>query len=291
MLKKLQNLLFEDEDENIDDEELDEEEEVVSEPVKVEAPVVKPVETRTEVKKAEPVVLEKPAESHFNRIDMTGTMPVQNSQPKQQAPVSFPEEPKQEVKKSSIGITVDDDYKAPKQQQPVKPVAKQQIKPAKPKTQKPAKKASKSGYEFQPVISPIFGVDEKDMTALKNTTKKVVADTEEDDGNITPVISPIYGSTQTNVVKPRADYVEETPSVKNDTVENTTSIPVEDEIPDFSLDDILKVRDEQYDTNENFDNTAPLFPDLSFPEEPEEIVEPKVEEEPDQTMVIKKVSK
>ncbi len=286
MIKKLQSLLFEDEDEELEDDEIEEEEEVVVRPV-VEQPVVKPAPAPAPVEKPVVQPVEEPKqESHFNRIDVTQNIPTQTEKP-QVAPIVFPEEPKVEVKKPSIGITVDDDYKAPVVKQ--KPVVKQQIKPAKPKTQKVTKTASKPSYEFQPVISPIFGVDEKDMTALKNTTQKVnaLADTE-DDKNTTPVISPIYGSTSRNVVKPVLET--ETNTASNSVVETKAAAPVEDEIPEFSLDDILKVRDEEYQDNESLENTAPLFPDLTFPEEEEEVVE-KAEEVVDQTLVMPKVDK
>ena len=192
--------------------------------------------------------------------------------------------PREEKKPSGLGITADDtDYH--------QPVRQRTVKPAVPKTQKP-KKPSKPAYQFQPVISPIFGVDEKDMTALKNTAKKAaeaMAENDEDDGNITPVISPIYGSTEPLAAKKAETHAKAAPARKEEPVA-TANPTADEEIPDFSLDDILKVRDEQYDDHDDsLSDTAPLFPDLNFPDDPVPDAKPaKPEEEPDQTMILKK---
>lgn len=282
MLKKLQNLLFEDdEDDYLDDEEPEEAEQPAAvRPVRPAPEQVRPVE-QPQPQQEEPVqTAEQP---HMNRIDVTGFMPVQEAKPEQPAV----QQPVKEEKKT-LGITADG-YKAPE-----KPKAVRTVKPARAKTQKPAKKpAQKAVYEFQPVISPIFGVDEKDLTALKTTTRKVaqISAQAEDDGNITPVISPIYGSTQKNTAMEEPEEEVRT-SVPETPAKQTAPAPAEDEIPEFSLDDILKVRDEEYDSSADADlgNTAPLFPDLDlqFPDDP---VEDQPAEEPDQTQVIKKPSR
>lgn len=278
MLKKLQNLLFEDDD----DDELEDEDEVEE----VEEPVTtRPVHTAQEQPKpvaqpqpVEPVMKEE--QSHMNRIDVTGYVPVQEVKPEQTA-VQQSAPVKEEKKAKLVGITVDDFND-------VQPAGKKVVQQTKPKTQKqvktqtkktPVKQVSKPSYQFQPVISPIFGVDEKDLTALKTTTQKVaeINSMNEDDSNITPVISPIYGSTSEGSVssfeQPMKENVvkKEIPVTKQE--EPKCAATVEDEIPEFSLDDILKVRDEEYDNSSDaLGNTAPLFPDLDlqFPDDPED---------------------
>lgn len=295
MLKKLQNLLFEDEDDDyIDDEEEEETEEPVKKNKKTEQVKPEPVHEEpapAPVHKAEPAAVEaaapKAEEPHINRIDVTTEIPAQ----KQAAPqVNFPEPPaKKEEKKSAFNITVDDPYK--------KTTEHKTVKPAKPaghaRKDKKDKAPETNGYTFQPVISPIFGVDEKDMNALKTTTQKVASiqqEEEEDDSNITPVLSPIYGSTASlRTVTPEEERTgivkEEAPAAEP---ANPTVKTPEEELNDFSLDDILKVRDQEYSDSLNKEDD--LFPDLDFDDEtkPEDTVKP--EDEVDQTMVIDKKS-
>lgn len=275
MLKKLQNLLFEDEEDDILDDEEDDEV-VLSTPAKPAVTEVKPAAPAKPVAPAP-----QPAEpTRLNRIDVTTNIPTAAPKPAKQEP-KFPEFPAEE-KKTSIGITADDTYTP-------KPKAKT-VKPAKPIAKKETKKTEKkvSGYQFQPVISPIFGVDEKDLNAVKNTAKKVAAAPEkEDEGNITPVISPIYGSSQKTAAPRVSDRAVEEEAVVTP-VKESAKKQVEDEIPEFSLDDILKVRDEQYDDHNDLSSTAPLFPDLSFPDEPEDILGGLSDDEPDQTQIFNK---
>lgn len=288
MLKKLQNLLFEDEDDDyIDDEE---EEEEVKKPEPVKAKPVREEPAPEPVHKAEPAAVEPAApeaeQPHISRIDVTTEIPAQ----KVSAPeVKFPEPPaqKKEEKKSSFNITVDDPYK--------KTVEKKTVKPAKPvRKEKKEKVPETNGYTFQPVISPIFGVDEKDMNALKTTTQKVASiqhEEEEDDGNITPVLSPIYGSTASmrtvTAEEEKTGIVQEAASVSEPA--NPTVKTPEEELNDFSLDDILKVRDQEYSDSLSKDDD--LFPDLDFDDEPEEKKDNvRPEDEVDQTMVIDKKS-
>lgn len=259
MLKKLQNLLFEDdEDDYLDDDETEEEEQPIQvRPSHVENEPVKPAAVQTQP-------APEKEQSHMNRIDVTGFVPVQE-------PAMAKQEPVKEEKKP-LGITVDDDFV--KVEKPKSAPAVRTVKQAKPKTQKQTKKPEKPVYEFQPVISPIFGVDEKDLNALKTTTRKVEAISSshsDDDSNITPVISPIYGSTEGRYAAVKEETVHEEISVRE---EKPVQTPVaEDDIPEFSLDDILKVRDEEYSNpSEDLGNTAPLFPDLDidFPDDPVE---------------------
>lgn len=270
MLKKLQNLLFEDdEDDYLDDDETEEEEQPIQvRPSHVQNEPVKPAAVQ-------PQPAPQPEQSHMNRIDVTGFVPVQEPAPAKPEPVKEEKKP--------LGITVDDDFV--KVEKPKPAPAVRTVKPAKPKTQKPAKKPEKPVYEFQPVISPIFGVDEKDLNALKTTTRKVEAISahSDDDSNITPVISPIYGSTEGRYSAVREEAPQEVVSIKEEKPAQPSV--AEDDIPEFSLDDILKVRDEEYSNPaEDLGNTAPLFPDLDidFPDDPveEEEKAPAVEVKP-----------
>ncbi len=257
MLKKLQNILFEDEDDDILEDDDTMESPVVSQNV---APVT-PQRPVTIEREPEPVVPEQPKETVMQRIDVTQSVPIEQTRPqapKNESVFSQPSSRPAEPKPTSVigGITADP-----------KPVAK------KPAVAKPAKKKEEKTerpiYQFQPVISPIFGVDEKDMNALKTTTSKI---TEKEkaklDKNISPIISPMYGTD-----------AEESPLSLHKTVEkselsdidysNAETGPAEDEIPEFSLDDILKVRDEEYaeEQKEAPEELEPLFPDLTFDED------------------------
>lgn len=274
MLKKLQDLLFE-EEEDLDDEE----EETVAEPASytpevtpVQAEAPKPAETVEEpvpapapapapapvpVFKSEETVEVRPA---MQRIDVTQPIPTQKPRREQARNESVFREPAPAA--PSFDIKVDD---AP---------AVQQSRP-KPK---PAAKAARqdkprsSGYQFQPVISPIFGVDEKDMNALKTTTTKISeVQKAKNDPNVSPIISPMYGMNQED----KPSNIQKTVRKSNEQEEilaTPQARKAEDEIPEFSLDDILKVRDEEYAkaVGEASEETAPLFPDLNlWDDEPE----------------------
>lgn len=264
MFKKLQNLLFEDEDDDID-----EEEEEVEQPVRQRRPEPQPARQKPAPQPR--VVQETKSESSMQRIDVTQPIPAQKEarpQPRNNESI-FRESEKpaaQAESKPKLGITIDEKPKPVKKKAAPAPKKKEE------------KKNSTPVYQFKPVISPIFGVDEKDMNALKNTTNKInAAEKSRNDGNITPIISPIYGTNEEDQPSMIQDTV-----AKSDTVERTTgnalNAEAEDDIPEFSLDDILKVRDEQFenamkeDSNSKVvsddDGTAPLFPDLTLDEEP-----------------------
>lgn len=266
MLKKLQNLLFEEDEDDIEDEE---EEEVVT-PVRtktaprhVEAEPVKPVrQTR--------VIEEEPAPAPvktMQRIDVT--QPIATAKPK---PVTeevseslFKEEEVVAPKPKKLGITVDD-IPAEKPAKPVekKPVA---VKPAVKKekeTVKPAPVKSEPGYMFKPVISPIFGVDEKDLHALKTTTNKISEAEKQKSTGIRPqIISPIYGADQENSPSSIRDTVEQSDALES-VIGNAKNMAAEDTIPEFSLDDILKVRDEEVKEEKKNAEETVQFPDLDF---------------------------
>lgn len=272
MLKKLQDLLFEE-----DDEDIEEEEEIAEEPAEhtqpVEVPVQEPEPAPIEQPKpqvsvpAEPVVkAEEPVEVRpaMQRIDVTQQIPTVQPQTRREparteSVFREPEAPKQTS--SQFNIKVDE--------RPVQTPSRPKTKPV----QKPVRKEERprSGYQFQPVISPIFGVDEKDMNALKTTTTKISeAQKAKSDQNISPIISPMYGMNQED--KPSSIQKTVRKSNEQEKIMATpASIKAEDDIPDFSLDDILRERDDAFANALNAtEETAPLFPDLNlWDEEPE----------------------
>ena len=172
-----------------------------------------------------------------------------------------------EPKKSTM-INLDDEDSKPVEKKPA----------AKPEVKREEVKPSKE-YRFNPVISPIFGIDEKDMDAVKTTTSKL---TEKEkakfEKNVTPILSPMYGIAVEKPAKP-AVKVEEpvvTAAVKKSEPVTIPSPTVEDEIPEFSLDDILSTRDQEPKQEDDdlfgttatsefdFGNDDQLFPNLSF---------------------------
>ena len=288
MLKKLQNLLFEEDEDDFDE---DEEEEIVpihkpvqhkepARPVSTPAPQPKPV---VEVKEAAP---EKPKPA-MQRIDVT--QPVEIRKPKlaetpKPKPVQEVSTPKPSpslfvdetpapapVKPKKLGITVDD---APVQAKKPEPKSARPVQQRPSITPKPAKKEpakNDSGYVFKPVISPIFGVDEKDLHALKNTTNKISEVEKQKSTGVRPqIISPIYGagSDSRSEVKEQA-VVPVVQKPASDRVRAAT----EDTIPEFSLDDILKARDEEVRKPAPKKAPAgPAFPDLDFDDDEEETI-------------------
>ena len=253
MLKKLQNLLFEDDDEFVED---NTEAEQVSASAPV-TPAVQPQVTPVEETARIPVQPEPVSE-----IPPVPTTPVE-PEPVKTFSVFLDNEPKK-----STMINLDDEDSKPVEKKPaIKPeVKREEVKPSKE-------------YRFNPVISPIFGIDEKDMDAVKTTTSKL---TEKEkakfEKNVTPILSPMYGIAVEKPVKP-AIKVEEPVAVAAVKKNEPVTIPsptVEDEIPEFSLDDILSTRDQEpkQEDDDLFGTTATsefdfgsddqLFPNLSF---------------------------
>lgn len=265
MLKKLQNLLFEEDEDDIEDEE--EEEEVAP----VRAP--KPSHRHEERETVKPVRQERPVEpvaetpkKTMQRIDVT--QPIAKVQPKpvveDVTPASlFKDEPVEAPKPAKLGITVDD----MPSDKPVKPVEKKPVA-VKPAVQKEAVKKepvkSEPGYIFKPVISPIFGVDEKDLHALKTTTNKISEAEKQKSSGVRPqIISPIYGADQENSPSSIRETVEQSDALES-VIGNAKNMAAEDTIPEFSLDDILKVRDDEVKENKKDSNDTVQFPDLDF---------------------------
>ena len=253
MLKKLQNLLFEDDDEFVED---NTEAEQVSASAPV-TPAVQPQVTPVEETAQIPVQPEPVSE-----IPPVPTTPVE-PEPVKTSSVFLDNEPKK-----STMINLDDEDSKPVEKKPaIKPeVKREEVKPSKE-------------YRFNPVISPIFGIDEKDMDAVKTTTSKL---TEKEkakfEKNVTPILSPMYGIAIEKPVKPVVKVEESvvTETVKKSEPVKIPSPTVEDEIPEFSLDDILNTRDQEPKQEDDdlfgstvtsefdFGNDDQLFPNLSF---------------------------
>ena len=253
MLKKLQNLLFEDDDEFVEDN-TEAEQVSASAPVK---PAVQPQVTPVEETAQIPVQPEPVSE-----IPPVPTIPVEPA-PVKTSSVFLDNEPKK-----STMINLDDEDSKPVEKKPAvkSEVKREEVKPSKE-------------YRFNPVISPIFGIDEKDMDAVKTTTSKL---TEKEkakfEKNVTPILSPMYGIA---VEKPVQPVVKVEESVMTETVKKSEPVKIpsptiEDEIPEFSLDDILSTRDQEPKQEEDdlfgstatsefdFGNDDQLFPNLSF---------------------------
>jgi hypothetical protein len=283
MLKKLQNLLFEDEDvtedEDIDEEE--EKEEVVETPRRrkkaapePEPEFVKPAVQakqepermqRIDVTQAVPAVNQQAASSSFQSQDSVFRKPAPTAPRPVQRPTAVSPAPAAEKPKASLGITVDEIDGGASPVQRAKPVTAG-ASAVRPTAAKPAERRKPAApvYEFQPVISPIFGVDEKDLSAVQTTAKAAV--TKKDDENISKIISPIYGVTRDAEPTSIQKTVEKSNKMA-ELAKDTHQEANEDEVPDFSLDDILKVRDEEYAAESK---QEPLFPDLDLPADKEE---------------------
>ncbi|HCY06363.1 MAG: hypothetical protein WBH68_02015 [Erysipelotrichaceae bacterium] len=199
MWKKFTDLLFEDDDTY---------EEEIFEEVEVQKPAVKPI-TITE-QKAEPVTPPPPV---FKEV--------------------VKEEPVAEPKpKPSISMAIDDlQATKPKEQEPVTQSRQR------PRVVPVAKTEPKSTYEFTPVISPIFGISEKDVDAVIPTNPKKKSVT---DSKVGTVISPMYGLNR----DARPDSISGKISPKPSSVDE---IEAEQEVPKFSLDEILARRDVEKD--------------------------------------------
>ena len=248
MFKKLQNLLFEDDEDDINQEEHSFTQNTQQVSVKpVQMPVQPVVQPQQAVATPAPVVQPAVTPAHVTSASTASSL-----------------SNVQEVKKPTLGLTVDDGLVDKKK------IVKPAVKPATKSVAAPVKKETidiSNNYQFRPVISPIFGVDEKDVTSLKNTTNKIKnAKQAKKDQNITPVLSPMYGvaAEETAVIKDEEDVTTDLLSQIN-----ANASTKEDDIPEFSLDDILKVRDEEFaeDDRPVKEDDAPLFPDLTFDDE------------------------
>lgn len=261
MFNKLKNLIFEEED-IIEEDEDNFEESFDSEPVakpvkqkaskKVEKPVIednyfeeeKPVSRVSKVEQVvEPkdtyVPSSKPKVQQFDNVKLNN-LKTTNTVVEQPKPVSQP--------KSSLGIEVDDIKTYEPVKKPTMSSTRTTRNSSSVNTKKVAKVETNSTYERRPVISPIFGLSEKDVKSSMNSTlvPKTNKDEEKDD-----VISPIYGN---EIRKSFTQEVEQNKLTDVEKEENYSKLAnnkkvekedYNDDVPVFSLDDILASRDEQ----------------------------------------------
>ncbi len=297
MLKKLQNLLFEDEeleDEELEEEEEDEEEEVVvkkekparrrrgrrheeeeeeevteetpvqkpvyqakPEPAPAAKPVLKRVEVtqaisvpKTETAPQEASAVRKPNNGYSNAAFQKPAAPVQHATPrpiyeeqrpvKEAAPVFRTPEPQQA---SSFGISADDTANSVRTQ------------PRRPEPQS-SQSVKRPGavYEFRPVISPMFGVDEKDINAMAYIAKPEPMDEPDPTHHATQLLSPIYGANEGAPENTTfTNEMQRIPSFDGSAYQPQPQ-PEENTFPEFSLDDILSARDEEFTRQNVFNN-------------------------------------
>lgn len=229
MFNKLKNLLFEDEEiieEVIDDDNGYFEKPVETKPQKSKAPVEKVVvedsyyEEPKPVVKAAPVVEEQPTEVYKPQTTKIQNPKIEKMKVEEVKPVVVETQP---VKSQALGIEIDEVKEYKPQQKPEKFVKKTVVKEEK-----------SSGYERKPVISPIFGVSDKDAeTMMKTSNFKKIHEVETKD----QVISPMYGVAREEEVKAVEEKVNVMPTVEEKVAEEN--------IPVFSLDDILASREEE----------------------------------------------
>lgn len=279
MFNKLKNLIFEEED-------IIEEDEDTLEDSYESAPVVKTAKPKAAKKAEKPVIednyYEEPKPVSKTIKTAPAVEPTETYVPKSK-PASKPQQHIDNVKldnlrtysapsetqetkpasqpKSSLGIQVDDvdTYKPLNSSAQKAAMASQRTSRPKPaatvasKTNKNvAKVETNSTYERRPVISPIFGLSEKDVQASMNSTlvPKNNKEAEKDD-----IISPIYGNAiRTPYQQPEVkETYEPTAGLKEiddyQQITETHDVYQEekeaDDVPVFSLDDILASRDEQ----------------------------------------------
>lgn len=228
MFNKLKNLLFEDEEiieEVIDDDNGYFERPVETKPQKSKAPVEKVVVEDSYFEEPKSVVKSTPVEEQPTEVYRPQTTKIQNPKIEKMKveevkPVVVETQP---VKSQALGIEIDEVKEYKPQQKPEKFVKKTVVKEEK-----------SSGYERKPVISPIFGVSDKDAeTMMKTSNFKKIHEVETKD----QVISPMYGISREEEVKPIEEKVNVIPTVEEKVAEEN--------IPVFSLDDILASREEE----------------------------------------------
>lgn len=195
MLKKLATLLFEEEEEVIE-EELD--------PKPIPKKVAKPL-VKEKVREVEPSAIASmnPVKEEVKKEDLPRVEEI--------VPDTKVEQLLQ-TKKSDFGIEAS---------QPVKPLVE-----AKPK------KVEKSIYEFRPVISPIFGVEESRRTPIQKPIVEVNKHVKR--SRINTVISPIYGDLEKSKEEPKAKPKRFVP---HDPIETMDLPKIKAE--NYSLDDLL----------------------------------------------------
>ncbi len=257
MLKKLQNLLFEEEE----TEEIEEEVEEIPEPAPKRRREAAAEPVKPEPKQEEP-------RTSMQRIDVTQPLQkITDALPQNQGSVFKPAENTYtqldaEKPKGGLGLTIDEVEGSAQKPQPEpakKPAPAQQQSRTSARQKKPS-------YDFSPVISPFFGVDDKDPNVV-HTTGSSGRGNKADEGS--PVISPINGIIKNSKDEEPAPAFRPASRPSRPEVKKPEPEPEEkDDVAEFSLDDILKVRDEEY-ARDNRSVMQSLFPDLDGTDETE----------------------
>ena len=128
----------------------------------------------------------------------------------------------------------------------------------------PQQRQQASVYEFRPVISPMFGVDEKDMNSVQYNPKKEVQNSYSRNSESTKVISPMYGTPERPAAsKPAAAPAESQPAAADPSFYGADRQDMSGGVPEFSLDDILSARDEEFSRQSVFNSSDPArTPDI-----------------------------
>jgi hypothetical protein len=279
MFDKLKALIFEDDGEEIEEEEEYEpvkpvkkvkpvSQKVVSDETPVQRPSMQRIDVTQQIKTPVVPTYEERKPVVNTQESVFRSQPVERVEPVQVRQTPVVEKPR------TVGLTVDDVTSTPRVKTP-------NVTASTPKATKTRK--TTPVYEFNPVISPIFGVDEKDEEAVQNTGKVSTArktSSSKKDDNVSKIISPIYGMTREELAASQPEVVE-SPAVEEVKPVKTVSTPVtstpvqepkeEDPIPEFSLDDILSVRDSFDDTEveEKVDEIEEEVEDIDLPHTPD----------------------
>lgn len=303
MLKKLQSLLFEDEEEEeYEDEEEEEEIEVIEAKPEKRKKVEKLSQPKREKPRPEPNLSRErepepqpqpqPSTPVLKRVEVTQAIPAQRPEEPVQQPAQAPafnnanttvfnrnssiqhasprpiqQEPARPAPvfstpapqpQSSFGISADEE--AP-YQEPARPnYNERRAAPAATKNTRSA-----SVYEFRPVISPMFGVDEKDINAMQYLATPAPADPADAVHVQSQVISPMTGAVESTPAEPAAPAIvkeEPIPSFDGSAYTPKPQPREESPFPEFSLDDILSARDEEFTRQNVFANNDYRTPDI-----------------------------
>lgn len=135
--------------------------------------------------------------------------------------------------KKSLGLKIDELQE--KKEEKKESVVEQAVRTEAPVYKKPiprvvptSKPEVKNSYEFTPVISPIFGVSDKDVDAIIPTANKKKVENRSD-----TIISPMYGVN-------KDDKPSKMQTIENNTVASFEEVKEERDIKNLSIDDILK---------------------------------------------------
>ncbi|MEG0519679.1 MAG: hypothetical protein RSF69_04855 [Erysipelotrichaceae bacterium] len=101
-----------------------------------------------------------------------------------------------------------------------------------------SKVESKAGYEFTPVISPMFGADEYDEKGIKDELRKVTNIKPKKLNALGTIISPIFGAQELADMEENAQ--------EKIIAEHKTPIVMEDsELPNYSIDEMISDQQEE----------------------------------------------